>query len=80
MELGVLQNGEGEIQAKRTGLWNVIQMIFKGEIRNSREMEKRERIGLQNMHIMLASVIAALSITQNIPPENLKQRHAAPEK
>lgn len=55
-------------------------MIFKGEIRNSREMEKTERIRLQNTQITLAPVIAALSITQNIPPENLKQRDVAPER
>lgn len=67
--------GGGGARGRNTGethgLWNVVLSIFKGQIRNSREMEKRESI-----RAWYVQIIGHLwsHRTQNMPPKNLKQR------
>ena len=52
------------------GRWNMI-LIFKGQIRNSREVEKRESIRVWNVQIIGHFWSHR---TQNMPPKNLNQR------
>ena len=72
------QGAGGRNTGETRGLWNVILLIFKGQIRNSRGMEKRESIRAWNVQIIghLWS-----HRTQDTPPKNLRQEtDVAPER